>query len=90
MGWAFRPMGCIAGGEAGRGQAAAGMLREDFKWEGFLEEVTGERPATWKNSVGEHDARCKWNKTRAGRKLGISPKTLLVNCAGRAWKSECD
>jgi len=57
----------------------AGMLPESFNWEGSLEEVTGRavshvEKALLENTMGE----CKWNKTRAAEKLGVSPKTLLA------------
>ena len=57
----------------------AGMLPADFKWEGSLEEVK-ERAASHVEKVWlESTMRdCKWNKTRAAEKLGISPKTLLA------------
>src|SRR5882757_8162635 len=56
-----------------------GLLPEHFNWEGSLEEVTGRavrhvEKALLENTMGE----CKWNKTRAAEKLGVSPKTLLA------------
>jgi DNA-binding NtrC family response regulator len=61
----------------------AGMLPEDFKWEGSLEEVT-ERAASHVEKVLLESTMkdCKWNKTRAAEKLGISPKTLLAKLRG--------
>jgi DNA-binding NtrC family response regulator len=61
------------------GKLPAGMLPEKFNWEGTLEEVTGRaaghvEKALLKNTMSE----CKWNKTRAAEKLGITPKTLLA------------
>ena len=60
-----------------------GMLPEDFKWEGSLEEVT-ERAASHVEKVLLESTMkdCKWNKTRAAEKLGISPKTLLAKLRG--------
>jgi len=57
----------------------AGMLREDFQWEGSLEEVTGRAASQVERVLLESTMQdCKWNKTRAAEKLGISPKTLLA------------
>ena len=60
-----------------------GMLPENFKWEGSLEEVT-ERAASHVEKVMLESTMkdCKWNKTRAAEKLGISPKTLLAKLRG--------
>ena len=60
-----------------------GMLPEDFKWEGSLEEVT-ERAASHVEKVLLESTMkdCQWNKTRAAEKLGISPKTLLAKLRG--------
>jgi DNA-binding NtrC family response regulator len=60
-----------------------GMLPEDFKWEGSLEEVTGRAADHVEKVLLESTMRdCKWNKTRAAEKLGISPKTLLAKLRG--------
>jgi DNA-binding NtrC family response regulator len=60
-----------------------GMLPEDFKWEGSLEEVTGRAANHVEKVLIESTMRdCKWNKTRAAEKLGISPKTLLAKLRG--------
>jgi DNA-binding NtrC family response regulator len=57
----------------------AGMLPENFSWEGSLEEVTGRAVAHVERVLLESALReCKWNKTRAAEKLGVSPKTLLA------------
>jgi DNA-binding NtrC family response regulator len=57
----------------------AGMLRGDFQWEGSLEEVTGRAASHVERVLLESTMQdCKWNKTRAAEKLGISPKTLLA------------
>jgi len=60
-----------------------GMLPENFKWEGSLEEVR-ERAASHVEKVMLESTMkdCKWNKTRAAEKLGISPKTLLAKLRG--------
>ncbi len=57
----------------------AGMLPEDFNWEGSLEEVTGRAVGHVERVMLENTLQeCKWNKTRAAEKLGVSPKTLLA------------
>jgi DNA-binding NtrC family response regulator len=56
----------------------AGMLPDNFRWDGTLEEVTGRAVAHVERAVLESTLReCQWNKTRAAEKLGVSPKTLL-------------
>jgi DNA-binding NtrC family response regulator len=61
----------------------AGMLPEDFKWEGSLEEVTERAASHVEKILLESTMKdCKWNKTRAAEKLGISPKTLLAKLRG--------
>jgi DNA-binding NtrC family response regulator len=56
----------------------AGMLPENFSWEGSLEEISGRALAHVERAVMQSVLReCKWNKTRAAEKLGMSPKTLL-------------
>ncbi|HTT33300.1 MAG TPA: sigma-54 dependent transcriptional regulator [Methylomirabilota bacterium] len=57
----------------------AGMLPEKFNWEGTLEEVTSRAASHVEKLLLENTMRdCKWNKTRAAEKLGITPKTLLA------------
>jgi DNA-binding NtrC family response regulator len=57
----------------------AGMLPENFSWEGSLEEITSRAVTHVERVVLEGALRdCKWNKTRAAEKLGVSPKTLLA------------
>jgi DNA-binding NtrC family response regulator len=57
----------------------AGMLRENFDWEGTLEQVTSRAAAYVEKALLENTMReCKWNKTRAAEKLGLAPKTLLA------------
>ncbi|HKV62301.1 MAG TPA: sigma-54 dependent transcriptional regulator [Candidatus Acidoferrum sp.] len=57
----------------------AGMLPENFNWEGSLEEVTGRAVSHVEKALLENTmSECKWNKTRAAEKLGVSPKTLLA------------
>jgi len=61
----------------------AGMLPEQFSWEGSLEEVTGRAVSHIERVLLESTLReCKWNKTRASEKLGVSPKTLLAKLRG--------
>ena len=61
----------------------AGMLPEDFKWEGSLEEVTDRAASHVEKVMLESTMKdCKWNKTKAAEKLGISPKTLLAKLRG--------
>ena len=50
----------------------AGMLPENFSWEGSLEEISGRAVAHVERVVLESALReCKWNKTRAAEKLGV-------------------
>lgn len=56
----------------------AGMLNEDFQWEGSLDEISSravERVERYK--ISEVLRECKWNKSRAAERLGVSYKTLL-------------
>ena len=56
----------------------AGMLPENFSWEGSLQEIGERAMAHVERAVMQSVLReCKWNKTRAAEKLGVSPKTLL-------------
>ncbi len=60
-------------------QLPAGLLPQNFDWEGTLEEVTGRAARHIEKVLLETTMReCKWNKTRAAEKLGVSPKTLLA------------
>ena len=60
-------------------QMPGGMLPEQFNWKGTLEQVTGRAVHHVEKAVLENAMReCKWNKTRAAEKLGITPKTLLA------------
>src|SRR5882724_4898793 len=57
----------------------AGMLPPEFSWEGTLEEVVGRAVQSTERVLLENTLRdCRWNKTRAAEKLGISPKTLAA------------
>jgi DNA-binding NtrC family response regulator len=57
----------------------AGMLQEAFDWKGSLEEVRQRAAKHVEKVLLENTMRdCKWNKTRAAEKLGVSPKTLLA------------
>jgi len=59
-------------------QIPAGTLPGEFSWEGTLEEVAGRAVAHVERAKIEATLReCKWNKTRAAERLGISTKTLL-------------
>jgi DNA-binding NtrC family response regulator len=69
----------------------AGMLREDFTWEGSLEEVRERAASQVEKVLLESTMRdCKWNKTRAAEKLGISPKTLLAKLRGAGLESDTE
>ena len=60
-------------------QLPAGMLPEKFDWKGSLEQVIRRATSHVEKAVLESMMReCKWNKTRAAEKLGITPKTLLA------------
>jgi DNA-binding NtrC family response regulator len=57
----------------------AGMLPDNFSWAGSLEQVSKRAVAHVERTMIETTLReCKWNKTRAAEKLGVSPKTLLA------------
>ncbi len=58
---------------------APGLLPESFQWDGSLEEVVERAGSHVEKVLLESTMReCKWNKTRAAEKLGVSPKTLLA------------
>ncbi len=58
---------------------ALGLLPENFQWDGSLEEVVERAGSHVEKVLLESTMReCKWNKTRAAKKLGVSPKTLLA------------
>jgi len=58
---------------------ALGLLPENFQWDGSLEEVVERAASHVEKVLLESTMReCKWNKTRAAKKLGVSPKTLLA------------
>jgi DNA-binding NtrC family response regulator len=60
------------------GQMPADMLAENFQWAGRLEEVSERALAHVERFKIQTALReCKWNKTRAAEKLGVSYKTLL-------------
>jgi transcriptional regulator with GAF, ATPase, and Fis domain len=57
----------------------AGMLPADFSWDGTLEEVVVRAVQATERILLENTMRdCRWNKTRAAEKLGISAKTLAT------------
>jgi DNA-binding NtrC family response regulator len=61
------------------GAVPPGMLPPQFSWEGTLDEVTGRAVGHVEKVLLESTLRdCKWNKTKASEKLGVSPKTLLA------------
>ncbi|HEV8385612.1 MAG TPA: sigma-54 dependent transcriptional regulator [Candidatus Acidoferrales bacterium] len=61
------------------GMLDAGILDESFSWEGTLDEVTSRATQAIERYKIETALReCKWNKTRAAEKLGVSYKTLLT------------
>jgi len=60
------------------GQMPVGMLDENFEWNGMLEEVSQRALAHVERfKILTALRQCKWNKTRAAEKLGVSYKTLL-------------
>jgi DNA-binding NtrC family response regulator len=60
-------------------QIPAGMLNDSFSWEGTLDEVSSRATQHVERYLIEAALRdCKWNKTRAAEKLGVSYKTLLT------------
>jgi len=61
------------------GALPAGMLPDKFNWEGSLEDVTGRAVGHIEKILLETTLRdCRWNKTKAAERLGVSPKTLLA------------
>ena len=59
-------------------QMPGGMLDESFLWDGPLQEVSERAVAHVERFKIDAALReCKWNKTRAAEKLGVSYKTLL-------------
>jgi DNA-binding NtrC family response regulator len=61
------------------GALPEGMLPEKFNWEGTLEEVAGRAIGHIERVLLETTLReCRWNKTKAAERLGVSPKTLLA------------
>jgi DNA-binding NtrC family response regulator len=60
------------------GQIPVGMLDDGFHWDGTLEEVTSRAVEHLERfKIAEALRECKWNKTRAAERLGVSYKTLL-------------
>ena len=60
------------------GAMPSGMLANEFDWNGTLDEVASralEHVERFKIETALRE--CKWNKTRAAEKLGVSYKTLL-------------
>ncbi|MFY9583914.1 MAG: sigma-54 dependent transcriptional regulator [Candidatus Acidiferrales bacterium] len=68
----------LPGPRPSAGQMPGGMLDESFLWDGPLQEVSERAVAHVERFKIEAALReCKWNKTRAAEKLGVSYKTLL-------------
>jgi len=68
----------LPGPKPKREELPAGMLAEEFLWDGPLEEVSERALAHVERFKIESALReTKWNKTRAAEKLGVSYKTLL-------------
>jgi DNA-binding NtrC family response regulator len=60
------------------GLIPATMLDENFNWEGSLDEVASRALAHVERfKIAEALRECKWNKSRASERLGVSYKTLL-------------
>ncbi len=58
-------------------EVPAGMLPENFSWDGTLEEVVARAVQSTERILLEKTLRdCRWNKSRAAEILGVSPKTL--------------
>ncbi|MBS1841882.1 MAG: sigma-54-dependent Fis family transcriptional regulator [Acidobacteria bacterium] len=57
----------------------AGMLPAHFSWDGTMEEVVARAVQATERVLLENTMRdCRWNKTRAAEKLGISAKILAT------------
>lgn len=57
----------------------AGLLADNFSWDGTLEDVTSRAIGHVEKVILENALRqCKWNKTRVAEMLGVSAKTLLA------------
>ena len=68
----------LPGPRPSAGQMPGGMLAESFLWDGPLQEVSERAVAHVERFKIDAALReCKWNKTRAAEKLGVSYKTLL-------------
>ena len=60
------------------GEVPTAMLPEGFRWEGSLKEISERAVEAIERFKIESTLReCKWNKTRAAERLGVSYKTLL-------------
>ena len=60
-------------------EVPAGMLPEEFSWEGPLQDVSERAAGHVERVLIENTLReTRWNKTRAAEKLGITFKTLLA------------
>jgi DNA-binding NtrC family response regulator len=66
----------------------AGMLPADFSWDGTLEEVIARAVQATEHVLLENTLReCRWNKTRAAEKLGVSAKTLAAKLKSSGLES---
>jgi len=66
----------------------AGMLPPDFSWDGTMEEVVARAVQATERVLLENTMRdCRWNKTRAAEKLGISAKTLAAKLKAAGLES---
>ena len=66
----------------------AGMLPAGFSWDGTLEEVVARAAQATERILLENTMRdCRWNKTRAAEKLGISAKTLATKLKSSGLES---
>ncbi|MBI3405369.1 MAG: sigma-54-dependent Fis family transcriptional regulator [Acidobacteria bacterium] len=61
------------------GSIPAGTVEANFNWEGTLDDVV-QRAASYvqKSKIESVLQECKWNKTKAAEKLGLTPKSLLA------------
>jgi DNA-binding NtrC family response regulator len=69
----------LPGARPATGRVPPGLVPDTFGWEGTLEDVSARAVAHVERQMIEAALReCKWNKTRAAEKLGVSYKTLLT------------
>lgn len=69
----------LPGARPSREAVPAGLVPDNFAWEGTLEDVSARAAAHVERQLINAALRdCKWNKTRAAEKLSVSYKTLLT------------